>query len=81
MDSALASRVYVWCLGILQRELPLVGQIAMGSARESLLEALIEVLSRLAFKADAQDLRKTFPLAFRFHKLPAVRAHLGVVNK
>jgi len=77
MDPILAKRLYNWCLQILERELAcLTGRIAMGSAQESLLEVLPEVLSRLAFKVDAEELRRTFPLVLQFHRQPGVRSHI-----
>src|SRR6202167_2387064 len=76
MDAALANRLYGWCLQILQREASFIaGPIAMGSAQESLLEASSEVVSRLAFKVDAAELRRTLPLVLHLHRLPAVRSH------
>jgi hypothetical protein len=77
MDPALAKRLYIWCLQILEQELAcLTGRIAMGSAQESLLEVLSEVLSRLAFKVDAAELRRTFSLVLQFHRKPGVRSHI-----
>jgi hypothetical protein len=77
MDPALARRLYVWCKQILERELAsLTGLIPMYSAKESALEVLPEVLSRLAFKVDAAELRRTFPLALYFHRQPGVRSHI-----
>lgn len=77
MDPALAKRLYVWCLHILERELAsLTGLIPMGSAQESALEVLPEVLSRLAFRVDAEELRRTFPLVLYFHRQPGVRSHI-----
>lgn len=77
MDTALAKRLYGWCLQILKREVTrLSGRIAMGSAQELLLEVLPEVLSRLAFKVEAQDLRGTFPLVLQFHRQAEVRSHI-----
>src|ERR1022692_14062 len=79
MDAALANRLYGWCLQILVREAAFItGPIAMGSAQESLLEALSEVLSRLAFKVDAAELRRTFPLVLGLHRQPGVRSHPGL---
>jgi hypothetical protein len=77
MNADLAKRLHNWCLGILQRELSaFTGSITAGSAQESLLEVLPEVLSRLAFKADPEQLKKAFPLALQLHALPAVRSHI-----
>jgi hypothetical protein len=79
MDPVLARRLYAWCLQILERELTnLSGPIVTGSARSSLLAVLPEVLSRLAFKADVNELRRTFPLVLHFHNLPEVRSHVNL---
>jgi hypothetical protein len=76
MDPVLAKRLYVWCLQILERELAqLIGRITVGSAQESLLKVLSEVLSRLAFKVDATDLRSTFPIILKLHRQPGVRSN------
>jgi hypothetical protein len=81
MDPALAKRLYTWCLQILQRELAsLTGLVAMGSAQESILEVLPEVLSRLAFKVDAAELRRTFPLVLYLHNKPGIRSHIRLHN-
>jgi len=77
MNVAVVNWLYDWCLKILQREIAnLVGQIPMGTAQESLFEILPEVLSRLAFRVDAQRLATTFPIALGFHNEIAVRAHI-----
>jgi hypothetical protein len=77
MNSDLANRLYLWCMRILERELTsLTGLITMGSAQESMLTVLPEVLSRLAFKIGATELRKTFPLVLYLHRQPGVRVHL-----
>jgi hypothetical protein len=77
MHSDLANRLYMWCMRILERELAsLTGLIAMGSAQESMLGVLPEVLSRLAFKVGAAELRRTFPLVLYLHRQPGVRLHL-----
>jgi hypothetical protein len=77
MDPALAKRLYIWCRQILERELAsLTGLIAMGSAQESALEVLPVVLSRLALKVDASELRRTFPLVLHLHRQPGVRSHI-----
>jgi hypothetical protein len=81
MDSALAKRLYTWCLQILERELSfLVGVIAIGSAQGSLLGILSEVLSRLAFKVGTPELERTFPLVLRLHGHSGVRSH-GILHE
>jgi hypothetical protein len=77
MDSDLATRLYSWSLQIFQRELTrLTGHIAFDSAQEALLEALPEVLSRLAFKVSNEELKRTFPLVLQFHGAAGIRAHI-----
>lgn len=79
MDPALAKRLYLWCLEIMERELAcLTGIIPYGSAQESLLELLPEVLSRLAFKVNAEELKRTFPLVLLLHSQPGVRSHISL---
>ena len=77
MEPEIAKRLYTWALEALKRELvTLHGSIAMGSAQEAILEILPEVLSRLAFKVEARELQKTFPLALQLHRQPGVREHV-----
>ena len=77
MEDQLARRLYSWSLQIFRRELDVVTEpIQMHSWQEGILEALPEVLSRLAFKVDAEHLRQTFPLVLRYHAQPAIRAHI-----
>lgn len=79
MEIDLARRLYLWCLEILERELSsLAGRIARNSSQESLLKVLPEVLSRLAFKVDAEELKRTFPLVLHFHRQPVVRANINL---
>lgn len=77
MEPEIAKRLYAWALEALKRELAtLHGSIAMGSAQEAILEILPEVLSRLAFKVETEELQETFPLALQFHRQPGVQAHI-----
>src|SRR5206468_7382749 len=77
MDPALAKRLYSWCLQILEREIAgVTPHIAMDSARESILAVLSEVLSRLAFKVDSDDHRRTFPLVLKLYENPSVGSHI-----
>jgi len=77
MDRQLATRLYLWSLEIFQRELAsLTDRIEMDSWQEAILEVLPEVLSRLAFKVEAEHLRPTFPLVLQYHKQAAIRAHI-----
>ena len=77
MEPKIAKRLFAWALEALERELvTLHGSITMGSAQEAILEILPEILSRLAFKVEAMELQKTFPLALQFHRQPGVQAHV-----
>ena len=77
MEPEIAKRLHAWALEVLRRELAtLRGAIPTSSAQEAILEILPEVLSRLAFKVEATELQKTFPLAFQFHRQPGVQAHI-----
>jgi len=78
MEPALAKRIHAWCLQILTRELATPGSIATSSSQEALLETCPEVLSRLAFKVEAAELRRSFPLALQCYRLPAASLQLGV---
>ena len=76
MDASVGKRLYTWCLQALNRELAfLTAPIPMGSTEESLLDVLADVLSRLAFKVDEEELRQTLPVVLRLHQHPGVRAH------
>jgi hypothetical protein len=48
----------------------------MHSWEEGVLEALREVLSRLAFRANPDQLRETFPLVLKYHARPPIGAHI-----
>jgi hypothetical protein len=74
-DPALAKRVYVWNLEILQLELANL-TVPLASAQESLLGVLAEVLSRLTFKVDASELAKAFPVVLNFHSQPGIQSHM-----
>jgi hypothetical protein len=79
MDPSLAQRVYTWCFGILERELTeLTGRTTLSAVRGSLLKVLTEVLSRLAFRVDAAELKRTLPIVLQIHQQPGVRGHIGL---
>ena len=76
MQPEIAQRLHQWGIDALTREIgALGGRIERGSAQESLLEILPELLSRLAFKVDALDVEKAFQLALQFHRAPGIRSH------
>ena len=77
MNPALAKNLNKWATGALKRELSaLTDTIPMGSAQESLLEVLTEVLSRLAFKLELVELQEAFPLALEVHRHSRIQAHI-----
>ena len=80
MDQAIAKRLYLWFLQIMERELASLGEgvLTHSSMQEALLEVLPEMLSRLAFKMEAPDLRRAFSLALEFYKHRAIRSHIGL---
>ena len=79
MDSILANRICEWCLDILARELsPGVRDVNFGSALESIIDVVSEVLSRLSFKGDPEILRRSFTAALSLHRHAGVRANLNL---
>jgi len=79
MQPEVAIRLHNWCLNIFVKELASIGSaVTSESAQESIFSCLPEIMSRLAFKIPEADLRKSFEVAFKFHNLPAVRAHLSL---
>ena len=79
MESEIAQRLHKWGIEGLNRELVVLsGRIEIGSAQESLLEILPELLSRLAFKVEAVELDQAFQLALRLHRAPGIRSHIRI---
>ena len=79
MEPALAKRLNRWVLDALQRECAsLRGTIERMSAQQTLLEALVEVLSRLAFKLESSDLQEAFSLAMDLHERPEIYSHINL---
>lgn len=77
MRPEIAQRLHKWGIEALGRELSVLsGLIDMGSAQESLLEILPELLSRLAFKVDEAAVEQSFKLALQFHRAPGIRLHI-----
>lgn len=77
MQPEIAQRLHKWGIEALGRELSVLsGRIDLGSAQESLLEILPELLSRLMFKVDAGAVEQAFQLALQFHRAPGVRSHI-----
>lgn len=76
MEPALAKRLNRWVLDALQREFSsLSGTIEWMSAQQALLEALVEVLSRLAFKLESAELQEAFSLAMALHERSEIYSH------
>lgn len=81
MEPALAQRLNSWVLDALQREFSsLRGPIGWGSAQQTLLEALVEVLSRLTLKLESADLQEGFSLAIALHRRPEIYSHTNLHN-
>lgn len=79
MEPALAKRLNRWVLDALRREFAsLRGPIERMSAQQTLLEALVEVLSRLAFKLESSDLQEAFSLAMALHERPEIYSHINL---
>ncbi len=77
MQPEIAQRLHKWGIEALARELSVLsGRIEMGSAQESLLEILPELLSRLSFRVDAAAVEQSFQLALQFHRAPGIRSHI-----
>ena len=68
MDDDRASKLYRWAMDALNREMSYVtDQIPFMSHHTSLIESLIELLSRLALKSNANELDESFCRALELH--------------
>ncbi len=77
MDSALAHRLNAWAMNALYQELSSVGNIIpMESSQTSLLETLVEFLSRLTIKLNQEELDNAFRTALQIHSMPGVKTHI-----
>ena len=77
MEPNQARRLNAWAMEALKRELlSLGGPVAFQSAQESLLETLVEVVSRLTLKLESEDLHESFCLALELHKHPEIISHI-----
>ena len=77
MKSLLVNSLNVWAMEAVKSELSSVtGNITNASGQESLLEVLIEVLSRLAFRLESHDLQEAFSLALELHSQPGISSHV-----
>lgn len=77
MNSDLVHRLNTWAMNALNRELPTLGNpIPLQSNQTSLLETLIEFLSRLSLKLEEHDLQSAFQMALQLHNLPGMKSHI-----
>ena len=66
-----------WAMAALRREFSsLSGPIAFQSAQTSLLEVLIEAVSRLTLRLESEGLHEAFCLALELHKQPEFISHI-----
>ena len=76
MDPEDARRLHEWAIEALKREFSsLSGPIAFQSAQTSLLEVLIEAVSRLTLRLESDDLHEAFHLALALHRQPEFISH------
>ena len=77
MNPDLARRLNEWAMNALRRELSsLDDSIPKVSTQTSLLESLIEFLSRLSFKLELPDLQDAFRMALKIHSQSKVKTHI-----
>ena len=77
MKGELALNIHQWALEALKRELSaLTSSVPLGSHLGKLLEALIEVLSRLTIKVRPEELREAMSAALALCSEPSVQKHI-----
>ena len=77
MDSSLATRLSKWAMDALKRESPSRNNTATtANSWDSLLEALVEVLSRLTVRMDPSELQDAFDIAISLYRRPEVYSHV-----
>ena len=77
MELGLVKGLNRWAMDALKRELSaLSDRIAMESAQASIVEVLVEVLSRLTLRLDRAELQEAFDLALQLHRQPGVCSHV-----
>ena len=77
MDPDLAKKLNTSAIGAIKRESLFLGdRVPLESAQVSVIEVLIELVSRLTFKLEPRDLQDAFDLALKFHRHPALRSHI-----
>ena len=79
MDPHLIRNLNNWAMSALNRE-PFFASNPpfIQSTQESLLESLIEFLSRLSIKLESPDLQLAFRAALKFHNLEEVKTHISL---
>ena len=77
MSPDLVRSLNSWAMNALSRELSsLGGPIPMQSAQVSLLETLIEFLSRLTLRLGQDERQDAFHMALKLHDLPGIKTHI-----
>ena len=82
MQIDLVKRLNTWAIDALSRETSSLGDsICMNSPQASVLEALIEVSSRLVVRLEHAELDQSLNLALHIHRQPAICSHVRLNRK
>lgn len=77
MPATLTQNLNKWAMRALTEEFSALGKrIDFESSQASLLEVLIELLSRLTFRLEAVDLQEAFSFALDVHRNPSISSHI-----
>ena len=77
MPSTLTQSLNIWAMSALRQEHSLLDERgSIDSTQESLLKALIEVVSRLAFRLESVELQEAFSLALEIQRDPDIASHI-----
>lgn len=78
MDIGLARRLISWATDALERQVPSIikRRVATGISSLSLVESLVEVLSRLTIRMLSPELQRTFEIALSLYQVPEVFRHI-----
>ena len=77
MEEGLAKRMHSWAMNALVREVSNIGSpIPFQSPDTSLLEVLIEFLSRMTIRLETEDLDESFEIALALHRRPDFYFHV-----
>ena len=77
MEEGLAKRMHNWAMNALVREVSNIGNpIPFQSPDTSLLEVLIEFLSRMTLRLETEDLDESFGIALALHRRPDFYSHV-----